>query len=110
MAWGSKHDCGCTAPYDKNHCRYGLWAPGRDNADFERDNIGNTAFNLFAMMTEREAAIEKFIEHLSNSDDPNDYWNQRAASEYADLNMNSLASYEQKYIEQEVAERWHANN
>lgn len=112
MSWfGSEHECGCTYPYDKNHCQYGLWAPGRDNELFERDVIGNTAFNLYAMEEEglflsREEKIEIVINHLSSSYDPNDRLTQAEAFKLAHLDADFLTSDEVSVIENEVAERW----
>lgn len=112
MSWfGSEHECGCTYPYDKNHCQYGLWAPGRDNELFERDVIGNTAFNLYAMEEEglflsREEQIEIVINHLSSSYDPNDRLTQTEAFKLAHLDADFLTPNEVSMIENEVAERW----
>lgn len=76
--------------------------------------VERTAFNLYAMSVEEErnraTEIGNFILYLSNSDNPNDFWNQRNASLRADLDLQSLTPEEQNYIEQEVAERWHADN
>ena len=103
---GANHEGEAHHPH--KHCQYEVWAPWYHN------HVENTAFNLYAMSVEEErdraTAIGSFILYLSNSDDPNDFWNQRNASLRADLDLQSLTPEEQKYIEQEVAERWHAND
>lgn len=120
MSWfGSEHECGCNEPihpyteerYDKDLCRYGLWAPGRDNVLFERDVIGNTAFNLYAMEEEglflsREEKIETVINYLSSSYDPNDRLTQEKAFKLAHLDADFLTPDEVSMIENEVAKRW----
>lgn len=101
---GHNHECNTHKVEGKHHCQYGVWAP------WYHDKVEQTAFNLYAMSVEEErdraTAIGNFILYLSNSDDPNDFWNQRNASLRADLDLQSLTPEEQKYIEQEVAERW----
>lgn len=84
-------------------CGFSVWAPGTEDKCFVND-----AFNLYAMeieeQGERKSKIEAFIAYLSQTDDPNDIDNQRAAAYYSGINEFSPA--EQQYIEKEVAERW----
>lgn len=60
-------------------------------------------FEFFAM---RQQEIEDFIDALATTDDPNDYYNQRAAAAYAKLDLDSLTSDEVDYIEREVFKRY----
>lgn len=66
-------------------------------------SMEHLAFNAYAC---HQQEIENFINHLAESDDPNDFYVQRAAAQTAHLDMNSLTSSEIEYIEREVAERW----
>ena len=60
------------------------------------------SFEFFAM---RQQEIEDFIDVLATTDDPNDYFNQRAAAMYVELDLDSLTSDDIEYIEREVNRR-----
>lgn len=81
--------------------QYAVWAPGlRDKCST------NDAFNLYAMECERQEQIKTFIHSLASSDDPNDSVNQWQAAADAGFTYIDFSPAEQKYIEEEVAERW----
>lgn len=86
-------------------CRdqFAVWAPGTKDSCWVND-----AFNLYAMeveeQRERVKSIEKFIDFLSNTNDPNDTQNQWHAAEYAGI--SDFSPVEQEYIENEVARRY----
>lgn len=77
--------------------RYGITPP------WYQDPVEHTAFNAYAYSQQR---IENFINALAATADPNDYSNQCAAAQCADININSLTRSEREYIEREVAKRW----
>ena len=101
--FGKGYDCGCTEPYDQNHCQYTIWNPGH------RDAVDNMAFSLFAMTTEQQERMEQVIDYLSRCPDPNDERAQNKALAFAELSFENLTNSEIKYIEEKVAERWLAN-
>ena len=76
------------------------------NAPWHDGEVEHTAFNLYAMTTERNMKIESFIDCLVNSDDPNNWGNQWIASKSSGISFDSMTSQEREYIEQEVSHRW----
>ena len=82
------------------------------DAPWYRDPIETTAFNLYAMDEEglfstREEKIQKVIDYLISSPDPNDKLIQEQAFISAKLDINSLTFGEVDEIETEVSRRWH---
>lgn len=107
MGW----ECNCNASYDENHCRYSVWAPGPTGEQFGRDLAGNRAFSCFAMESEGDlpthrGKIEKVINLLAQSSNPNDFDIQNAVFNLAGLDSDTLTSNEVEYIENEVARKW----
>ena len=80
-----------------SHCTFDIWAPDRHSS------INNLAFSAY---TFHQQQIEDFINALAATSDPNDYSNQCAAAASAELDLNTLTSYEIAYIESEVAKKW----
>ena len=83
------------------------------DAPWYRDPIETTAFNLYAMDEEglfstREEKIQKIIDYLISSPDPNDELIQEQAFISAKLDINSLTFGEVDEIETEVSRRWNS--
>lgn len=83
------------------------------DAPWYRDPIETTAFNLYAMDEEglfstREEKIQKVIDYLISSPDPNDKFIQEQAFILAKLDINSLTFGEVDEIETEVSRRWNS--
>ena len=81
------------------------------DAPWYRDPIETTAFNLYAMdeeglLSTREEKIQKVIDYLISSPDPNDEFIQEQAFISAKLDINSLTFDEVDEIETEVSRRW----
>ena len=81
------------------------------DAPWYRDPIETTAFNLYAMdeeglLSTREEKIQKVIDYLISSPDPNDELIQEQAFISAKLDINSLTFDEINEIETEVSRRW----
>ena len=81
------------------------------DAPWYRDPIETMAFNLYAMDEEglfstREEKIQKVIDYLISSPDPNNKFIQEQAFISAKLNINSLTFGEVDEIEIEVSRRW----
>ena len=80
------------------------------DAPWYRDPIETTAFNLYAMdeeglLSTREEKIQKVIDYLISSPDPNDEFIQEQAFTSAKLDINSLTFGEVDEIETEVSRR-----
>ena len=83
------------------------------DAPWYRDSIETTAFNLYAMdeeglLSTREEKIQKVIDYLISSPDPNDKFIQEQAFISAKLDVNSLTFGEVDEIETEVSRRWNS--
>lgn len=81
------------------------------DAPWYRDSVGTTAFNLYAMDEEglfstREEKIQKVIDYLISSPDPNNKFIQEQAFISAKLDINNLTFCEVDEIETEVSRRW----
>ena len=79
------------------HCTFDIWAPDIHSS------INNLAFSAYAF---HQQQIEDFIDALAATSDPNDYSNQCAAAQYAELDLDTLTSDEIEYIERETAKRY----
>lgn len=73
-----------------------------------RDNpVEVLAFNMFAFTeTEKQEKINRMIEYLCDSYDPNDVDVQAAAFNFVGLQPMDLTLDEVDYIEREVSQRW----
>ena len=81
------------------------------DAPWYRNPIETTAFNLYAMDEEdlfltREEKVQKVIDYLISSPDPNNKFIQEQAFISAKLDINSLTFGEVDEIETEVSRRW----
>lgn len=81
------------------------------DAPWYRNPIETTAFNLYAMDEEglfltHEEKIQKVIDYLISSPDPNNKFIQEQAFTSAKLDINSLTFDEVDEIETEVSRRW----
>ena len=63
----------------------------------------DTTFQVFAFHQQK---IEDFISFLSGCEEPNSLQNQKAAANWANLDLNTLTSDEIDYIEREVERKW----
>lgn len=84
-------------------CGFSVWAPGTADKCFVND-----AFNLYAMEIERNRQIDEFITCLSQVNDPNDPFQQRAVADT--VGIWEFTTDEQKYIEEKVGQKWLANH
>ena len=81
------------------------------DAPWYRNPIETMAFNLYVMDEEglfstREEKIQKVIDYLISSPDPNNKFIQKQAFTSAKLDINSLTFDEVDEIETEVSRRW----
>ena len=83
-----------------SRCGATIWSPS-----LEPHYVGDRAFSLFAMECTRQEKINKVIQLLSASSNPNDFTIQCLIYDEVGIDSDTFTSDEVRYIEEEVARR-----